>query len=87
MSSLSPRICTPNARPPRFSFVLPVFKAKYLSESIDSILNQTMSDFELIIVNDQSPDDIDSIVFSFNDSRIQYDINEKNIGGTDLILN
>jgi glycosyltransferase involved in cell wall biosynthesis len=67
--------------------VLPVFKAKYLSESIDSILNQTMSDFELIIVNDQSPDDIDSIVFSFNDSRIQYDINEKNIGGTDLILN
>jgi glycosyltransferase len=64
-----------------------VFKAKYLSESIDSILNQTMSDFELIIVNDQSPDDIDSIVFSFNDSRIQYDINEKNIGGTDLILN
>ena len=45
-----------------------------------------MSDFELIIVNDQSPDDIDSIVFSFNDSRIQYDINEKNIGGTDLIL-
>jgi glycosyltransferase involved in cell wall biosynthesis len=57
--------------------VLPVFKAKYLSESIDSILNQTMSDFELIIVNDQSPDDIDSIVFSFNDSRIQYDINEK----------
>ena len=67
--------------------MLPVFKAKYLSESIDSILNQTMSDFELIIVNDQSPDDIDSIVFSFNDSRIQYDINEKNIGGTDLILN
>ena len=60
--------------------MLPVFKAKYLSESIDSILNQTMSDFELIIVNDQSPDDIDSIVFSFNDSRIQYDINEKNIG-------
>ena len=57
--------------------MLPVFKAKYLSESIDSILNQTMSDFELIIVNDQSPDDIDSIVFSFNDSRIQYDINEK----------
>ena len=54
--------------------MLPVFKAKYLSESIDSILNQTMSDFELIIVNDQSPDDIDSIVFSFNDSRIQYDI-------------
>lgn len=44
-----------------------------------------MSDFELIIVNDQSPDDIDSIVFSFNDSRIQYDINEKNIGGTDLV--
>ena len=63
-----------------------MFKAKYLSESIDSILNQTMSDFELIIVNDQSPDDIDSIVFSFNDSRIQYDINEKNIARTPAAL-
>lgn len=73
---------------PRFSFVLPAFKANYLLESINSILNQTIDDLELIIVNDQSPDDIDSIVALFeNDSRIRYYTNEKNIGRRDLVLN
>ena len=69
----------------KYSFVLPAYKANYLRESIESILNQTYADFELIIVNDASPEDVDSIVNSFSDSRIQYYKNEKNIGGTDLV--
>ena len=69
----------------KYSFVLPAYKANYLREAIDSILNQTYTDFELIIVNDASPEDVDSIVKSYNDSRIQYYVNEKNIGGTDLV--
>lgn len=69
----------------KYSFVLPAYKAKYLKEAIDSILNQTYTDFELIIVNDASPEDIDSIVNSYSDERIQYYRNEKNIGGTDLV--
>lgn len=69
----------------KYSFVLPAYKAKYLNEAIDSILNQTYKDFELIIVNDASPEDIDSIVKRYDDDRIQYYCNEKNLGGTDLI--
>lgn len=70
---------------PKYSFVLPAYKATFLRESIDSILNQTYKDFELIIVNDASPEDLTSIVNGYHDNRIQYYVNEKNIGGHDLV--
>lgn len=70
---------------PKYSFVLPAYKATFLRESIDSILNQTYKDFELIIVNDASPEDLTSIVNSYSDDRIQYYVNDKNVGGTDLV--
>ena len=42
---------------PMFSVVMPVYNVKkYLSESIESVLNQTYTDFELIIVDDGSTD-------------------------------
>ena len=69
----------------KYSFVLPAYKANYLKEAIDSILAQTYTDFELIIVNDASPEDIDSIVGGYDDKRIQYYTNEQNIGGKDLV--
>ena len=68
-----------------YSFVLPAFKAEYFKEAIDSILSQTYTNFELIIVNDASPEDLDSIVYSYNDSRIHYYKNTENIGGNDLV--
>lgn len=68
-----------------FSFVLPAYKAKFLREAIKSILAQTYTNFELIIVNDASPEDLTSIVTSFKDERIQYYINKENIGGKDLV--
>ena len=68
-----------------FSFVLPAYKGRYLSESIDSILAQDYKDFELIIVDDCSPDHLDEIVAKYNDPRISYYKNEKNIGGKDLV--
>ena len=70
---------------PRFSFVLPAYKGRYLAESIKSILAQTVTDFELVIVNDCSPDDIAGIVADNSDARIRYFENERNIGGTDLV--
>lgn len=69
----------------KYSFVLPAYKARFLREAIDSILAQTYKEFELVIVNDASPEDLESIVKSYNDSRIRYYVNEKNIGGKDLV--
>ena len=69
----------------KYSFVLPAYKATYLKEAIDSILQQTYKDFELIIVNDASPEDLYSIVKSYDDPRIQYYVNKENIGGKDLV--
>lgn len=68
-----------------FSFVLPVYKGLFLKEAIQSILNQSYQNFELIIVNDCSPDNITEIVGTFNDSRIRYYENTENIGGKDLV--
>ena len=69
------------------SIAIPAYKVKFLSEAINSILRQTFKDFELIIVNDKSPEDITSIVSAFNDDRIRYYINEENIGRKDPVQN
>lgn len=68
-----------------FSFVLPAYKGRYLHEAIDSILAQDCHDFELIVVDDYSPDPIRHIVSEFYDERITYYRNEQNIGGKDLV--
>jgi len=64
-----------NVRTPLVSCILPVYNAEeYLSESLDSILSQTESDFELIIINDGSTDKSLSIIekFAQQDSRIRF---------------
>ena len=70
-----------------FSITIPAYKAKYLNECIDSILAQTYKDFELVIVNDASPEDLDSIVNQYIDSRIRYYVNEKNCGAINVVDN
>ena len=69
------------------SVVIPAYKSAYLFDAISSVLSQTYKNLELIIVNDASPEDITSIVESFNDPRIRYYINERNIGALDLVKN
>jgi glycosyltransferase involved in cell wall biosynthesis len=71
----------------KFSIGIPAYKAKYLKECIDSILLQTYNDFELIIVNDASPDNIEEIVFGYSDHRITYYKNRKNIGAENVVDN
>ncbi len=70
-----------------FSFVMPAYKREFIKKAIDSILAQTYQDFELIIVNDASPEDIGSVVSQYKNEKIRYEINEKNLGGTDLVRN
>lgn len=55
---------------------------KYLAEAIESILNQTFTDFEFLIINDASTDSSRDIITSYNDSRIKLIENESNIGLT-----
>lgn len=59
---------------------IPVYKTKYLREAIESAINQTYTNIEIVIVNDHSIYDVDSIVYSYADTRIRYFVNEKNVG-------
>lgn len=72
---------------PLISVAIPAYKSKFIKQAIDSVLNQTYINLELIIVNDKSPDDLTSIVNSYEDKRIRYYINEQNIGGQDPVAN
>jgi glycosyltransferase involved in cell wall biosynthesis len=63
------------------SIILPVFNTdKYLQQSIESILNQTFTDFELIIIDDGSTDNSLKIIQSFDDNRIKIIQNQTNQG-------
>ena len=65
----------------KVSVVMPAYNAeKYISEAINSILNQTYTNFEFIIINDGSTDRTADIVESFADKRIVYLENKKNMG-------
>lgn len=66
---------------PLVSVILPVYNAEeYIENAISSILNQSLHDFELIIINDGSSDSSKQIIQSFDDKRIRYIENEKNLG-------
>jgi glycosyltransferase involved in cell wall biosynthesis len=66
---------------PKISVLMPMFNSeKYIRKAIESILNQTFQDFELVIVNDGSTDESVNIVHSFQDKRIRLVHNEQNQG-------
>lgn len=70
-----------------FTVAIPAYKRKFFKEAIDSVLSQTFSNWELVIVDDASPDDLNSVVLEFDDSRIRYYRNEKNIGAENVVDN
>ena len=71
----------------KYSILVPAYKSTYLKECIQSILSQTYNDFELIIVDDASPEDLKSIVEEFVDNRICYYRNETNCGAINVVDN
>jgi glycosyltransferase involved in cell wall biosynthesis len=63
------------------SIIMPVFNGeKYLEHAIDSILSQTYTNFEFIIVDDKSTDSSPKIIKSFTDKRIKIIKNKINSG-------
>ena len=70
-----------NMKKPKISVLMPVYNAeKFLKEAIDSILNQTFKNFELLIINDSSVDKSKKIILSYKDPRIRYFENKENLG-------
>ncbi len=68
---------------PQISIILPVYNSKKerLSQSIESVLSQSFKDFELIIINDASTNDIEETILKYQqkDKRILYIKNEHNL--------
>jgi glycosyltransferase involved in cell wall biosynthesis len=65
------------------SVILPTYnRSKLLKRSIESVLCQSFTDYELIIVDDCSKDDTSQIVSQFKDERIKYIKIDKNSGGS-----
>ncbi len=58
--------------------VLTFNRAQLVTETIDSILNQTFGDFELIVVDNESLDNTEEIIGSYTDERIRYFRNQNN---------
>lgn len=67
--------------PPRVSICIPTYRgAAHLGATLDSVLAQTFGDFELVIVDDRSPDDTEALVARYTDPRIRYLKNDRNLG-------
>lgn len=70
---------TPAISNPLVSVVIPAYnQAAFLGEAIRSVLNQTYTNLELIVVDDCSPDNTGGVVYSFSDSRLHYIRHESN---------
>lgn len=65
---------------PKVSVIIPAYKAMaYLPETLESVLNQTFTDFEVLIINDGSPDGIVEWAAEIKDSRVKL-ISQENQG-------
>jgi glycosyltransferase involved in cell wall biosynthesis len=70
---------------PRVSVLMSAYNhSKFIKESIESVLNQTYQDFELLIIDDNSTDDTFAIISAFSSSKIWYSKNQQNVG---MVLN
>ncbi len=66
---------------PKVSVLMPVYNAeRFLAQAIDSILAQDFTDWELILINDGSTDASENIIAQYEDDRIYYIKNSKNLG-------
>ena len=68
---------------PLVTIAIPAYKKAFLKEAVKSALNQTYSNIELIIVDDNSPEKISDLIQEFSDSRIKFYKNEENQGLSD----
>lgn len=66
---------------PKVSFVIPCYKLGHLlADCVNSILSQTYTELEVLIMNDQSPDNTAEVAGSFTDPRVRHIYNAENLG-------
>jgi glycosyltransferase involved in cell wall biosynthesis len=66
---------------PFISVIIPTYnRAHLVTDAINSVLDQTYSNFELLVVDDHSKDNTEEVVKSYDDPRVQYLINERTKG-------
>lgn len=71
----------------KISIIIPAYKSLYLHSAIESVLSQTYTDWELVVVDDCSPENIKDVVMSFHDPRIRYHRHSHNYGASNLVAN
>jgi len=65
------------------SVIMPAYNSEdYITKCIESVLNQSYTNFEFIIIDDCSTDRTSEIISRFKDKRIRYYKNERNLGCT-----
>ena len=71
----------------RYSILIPAYKGNFFKECLESVFSQTYQDFEVIVLNDCSPDALESIISKFPDKRLRYYANDRNVGAVDGVDN
>ncbi|WP_332628464.1 glycosyltransferase family 2 protein [Halalkalibacter flavus] len=67
---------------PFFSVVIPTYnRSNLLKEAIDSVLNQSFNDYEIIVVDDYSTDDTKKVISGYSDNRVKLFMNARSKGG------
>src|ERR1700733_5880950 len=74
-------LADPHHRAPRVSVIMATYNgSRFIRQSINSILAQTLQDFELIITDDCSSDSTNAILNSIDDPRVKILSNSANLG-------
>lgn len=70
----------------KYTFLLPAYKIRFLDESLNSILGQSFTDFQVIVSDDCSPEDVLGVVGKYlEDQRVTYRRNDTNLGADQLV--
>lgn len=65
----------------KLPYFIPAYnREKYIGDAIDSILAQTFTNYEILLIDDGSTDDTVAIMRSYTDPRLRIIMNEKNLG-------
>lgn len=72
---------------PVFTIAIPSYKRRFLRETIESCLSQKYPSFEIVVLDDASPENLWEICSTFSDNRLKYFRNDVNVGAERVVDN